>query len=253
MQLTAIRKSRNEQGMSLVEATIILMTLLLLTAVLAPTIGDYTNDARDVKVKEDIEALGTAILRLLRDSGEGCLLMDASNNSCTKANRVDALYTDGVEPTVTATQYTIENSAITGTAINWLGASSNEPSQDDTAANQLIQNTPDDDAANQYGNPSYGAGGPRSGIGWRGAYITAPVGPDPWGSMYQANTVFLGVANNVTGTGEGQTSGGWRYDAIVISAGRNATIETAFASSTGTGGTTGVGDDVIYVMSGSTR
>jgi hypothetical protein len=71
--------------------------------------------------------------------------------------------------------------------------------------------------------------------------------------MYQANTGFLNVANNVAGTGEGQSSGGWRHDAIVLTAGRNGIIETPFADAGGTGGTTVSGDDVVFVMSGSTR
>ena len=53
-----MRSWNSERGMSLVEATIILMVLAILTSVLAPSIGDYVNDARQVKAKEDLEALG---------------------------------------------------------------------------------------------------------------------------------------------------------------------------------------------------
>jgi hypothetical protein len=47
-------------GLSLVETTIILLILMVLTGVLAPSINDFVNDAKDVKVKEDCEAIGDA-------------------------------------------------------------------------------------------------------------------------------------------------------------------------------------------------
>lgn len=245
---------KKQSGMSLVEATIILMVLAVLTGVLAPGVADYVNDARDTKVKEDIEAFGISIMRLLRDSRESCLLLDASSNSCTLLNRVDLLYSDGANPTVSVNSYSVQNVGITGGDANWLGHTDEVP-QKDTAANQLILNTPSGLAANQYDDPtsSYATGGPRSGIGWRGAYLAAPVGPDPWGNAYQSNTAFLNVANNNAGSGEGQTSGGWRYDTIVISSGRNGAIETQYALSSGTGATVAGGDDVVYVVTGSTR
>ena len=43
-----MRKWSSERGMSLVEATIILMVLATLTAVISPSIADYNNDARQV-------------------------------------------------------------------------------------------------------------------------------------------------------------------------------------------------------------
>ena len=64
-----MRSWNSERGMSLVEATIILMVLAILTSVLAPSIGDYVNDARQTKVREDLEALGTSVARLVRDTG----------------------------------------------------------------------------------------------------------------------------------------------------------------------------------------
>ena len=253
-----MQKVTSERGLSLVEATIILMVLSILTAVIAPTIGDYVNDARDVKAKEDVEAIGGGVLRLVRDARQACLLLDASSASCTLTNRVDVLTTDGAEPVVSAAlHYLIENTAMTaggGGAINFFG-STEETAQFDTAENQLVKNTPNGAAANAYANPTtfYTAGGPQAGIGWRGAYMSAPIGPDPWGNMYQANTGFLNVVNDVAGTDEGESSGGWRHDAFVISAGRNGIIETPFADAGGTGGVANNGDDVIYIMTGSTR
>ena len=71
--------------------------------------------------------------------------------------------------------------------------------------------------------------GPGAGLGWRGAYLSSPIGPDPWGHRYLVNTVFLAVARDAdAGTGEGQRSGGWSHDTFCISAGPNGQYETPF-------------------------
>ena len=92
-----MRKRDSERGMSLVEATIILMVLATLTAVISPSIADYNNDARQVKAKEDVEAIGTGVLRLLRDTGSRCIRKTGTTD-CTKANRVDLLVSAGTTP-----------------------------------------------------------------------------------------------------------------------------------------------------------
>ena len=51
---------------------------------------------------------------------------------------------------------------------------------------------------------NYGTVGPSFGLGWRGAYLSPPIGPDPWGHRYLVNTVFLAVA---TDAGRGGTPG----------------------------------------------
>lgn len=247
-----MRKWNSEAGMSLVEATIILMTLAILTAVIAPSAGDYINEARNVKAKEDVEAIGTGILRVLRDTGNKCLMFDA-NNGCTTTNRIDLLLSGDTTLTTAAKAVSAADSAaLTGTnatPYNW-APDANSPTGDqvDTIENQLVTNTLD---TNNYPSVSFtSGGGPRPGIGWRGAYLTGPVGKDPWGNKYQANTVFLGVASDGgTGGAEGNADGGWSYNALVLSPGSNGVVDTAFAAKGNTAG----GDDVIYVMKASTR
>ncbi len=90
-----MKRVRTQHGLSLVEVTIILLTLMLLGGVLAPSIMDYVNDARWVKVKEDCEAIGLSIARLVRDVGP-CLKMDG-RLPCSIYNRVDLLVSQGNE------------------------------------------------------------------------------------------------------------------------------------------------------------
>ena len=245
-----------QRGMSLVEATIILMVLAILTAVIAPSAGDFVNDARNTKAKEDVEAIGTAVLRLLRDTGLPCVSDDpaaAGNAFCSKANRIDLLVSSGDEPTVIGSAYAASTSQAATANLNWAGenAPTGEISgQRGTIDNHLVLNTPGTGA---YATSSLftAGGGPKQGIGWRGAYLTGPVGADPWGFMYQANTVFLTVASDATaGTSEGLRSGGWHQDVIVASAGSNGSMQVSFGSAGQTANST---DDVIYTVKGSTR
>src|SRR5687767_9838226 len=98
-----------EGGLSLVEATIILGVVSLLTAVLAPNIRAYVNTAQQSAAKADVEQIGAALTRLLIDIGEAWVLRDgtaavASSTHTTPShastNRVDLLVSDGRIPGV---------------------------------------------------------------------------------------------------------------------------------------------------------
>jgi type II secretory pathway pseudopilin PulG len=82
------RSFTSQSGMSLVEATIILLVLMVLTSVLAPSMGDFITDAKMVRVKEDCEAIGIATNRLVRDVG-ACVKTKA-DGTC-----IDAIYSLG--------------------------------------------------------------------------------------------------------------------------------------------------------------
>ncbi len=245
--------------MSLVEATIILMVLAILTAVIAPSAGDYVNDARSTKAKEDIEAIGMAIIRTTRDTGIPCLSLDPSpvSTACTGAggNLVDLITSSttvgGNEPAVTASLFDPPDGATSSNAqLNWGGGTGEvDNAYRDLMDNQFVTNTPNSLLANAYSGADFTAGGgPRAGLGWRGAYISGPVGLDPWGFAYQASVVFLTTASNsTTVSGEGKT--GWSSDVIVVSAGQNGSIATPFGGLA----TTATGDDVVYVVKGATR
>jgi hypothetical protein len=236
----------NERGLSLVEVTIMLLVLMLLTGVLAPSIFDFVNDARWVKVKEDCEAIGLSVARLTRDVGN-CLKHDAAAG-CTMENRVDLLVSDGPEVTEDDVDgWDFASPGDIATPLNWHKDDLRGARMED----QFVTNGP------LYGTPStlmtYTAVGPQFGLGWRGAYLASPIGPDPWGHRYLVNSVFLSVAKDAAwGTGEGQKSGGWSKDVFCISAGPNNRFETAFGGN-GNGGTTREGDDFIYIISGDTR
>ena len=239
-----------ERGLSLIEVTIMLLVLMLLTSVLAPSIFDFVKDAQWVKVKEDCEAIGLSVARLTRDVGP-CLKFKGWQ-PCTMKNRVDILYSDGPEVThgdLGPDAIDIDSSGIHNSTLNWDWDSS----RGDSMHHQFVDNG----SGPAYPTPSdlgtYTAVGPQWGLGWRGAYLSPPIGPDPWGSKYLVNTAFLSVAIDApAGTGQGRRSGGWSHDVYCISPGPNKLYETAIAGN-GTGGVYRLGDDFIYIISGDTR
>ena len=251
---------RSEIGMSLVEATIIVMMVATLTAVIAPSASDYLEDARHTSAKEDVEAIGAAVLNVLRDTGSRCLRL-AGTTECTITNRVDLLVSGGNDPVgVTASDVTIPDGnavASGGTSLNWL-PDSDAPasSQRSTLDEQLVLNS----MATPYTAAGFtGGGGPRSKLGWRGAYLNGPVSSDPWGTKYQVNTVFLTVASDAIDSAitpdqsqEGLREAGWQRDVLVLSAGTNRNVSTSFGG-TASGGVAADGDDVVYVIKGGTR
>ena len=245
----------NERGLSLVEVTIMLLVLMLLTGVLVPSMFDFINDARWVKVKEDCEAIGLSVARLTRDVGP-CLKF-AGNAACTKDNRVDLLHSDGPAIDSQSTDTEVVNANLAGGNLNW-----DHVSRSDSMENQFVTN------ASRYPTPTSSMTvGPLFGLGWRGAYLSPPIGRDPWGHMYLVNSAFLAVAgesgafsvssdHSVAGSGNshggGNTGGGWSYNTFCISAGPNGVYETSIGGNAN-GGVTRTGDDFIFVIGGGTR
>ena len=243
------RKLMNARGLSLVEVTIMLLVLMLLTGVLAPSIFDFVKDAQWVKVKEDCEAIAVSVARLTRDVGP-CLKFYGTG-TCTKDNRVDLLFSDGpdvqVEDLLGEGTTIFDSGGNIAMPLNW----NVDDVRGDSMESQFTKNGPVYLTPANYGN--YSAVGPLFGLGWRGAYLSAPIGPDPWGHRYLVNSVFLSVAiDAMPGTGEGQKSGGWSNDTFCISPGPNGSYQTAFGGN-GYGGVTRLGDDFLFIISGDTR
>lgn len=243
-----MRKRLNaERGLSLIEVTIMLLVLMLLTSVLAPSIFDFVKDAQWVKVKEDCEAIGLSVARLVKDIGP-CLKKDG-REPCTLRNRVDILFSDGPDvryEDLASTAVDYNNGGIAGGSFNW-----DYDSEGDSMERQFVINGPGYPDVGELNN--YLAVGPLWGLGWRGAYLAPPIGPDPWGSKYLVNTAFLSVAIDApSGGGEGDRDGGWSRDVFCISPGPDKTFQTAIGGNDN-GGVNRLGDDFIYVIQGSTR
>jgi hypothetical protein len=228
-----------------------LFVLMLLTGVLAPSIMDFVRDAQWVKVKEDCEAIGVSVARLARDVGP-CLKFDGSM-PCTRTNRVDILYSDGPDVTpadmVGDATADFHGGAATATPLNW----HNDEGRGDSMTHQFVDNGTGPDYPSPGDLFADSTPGPSFGLGWRGAYLSPPIGPDPWGHRYLVNSVFLSFANDASGaSGAPLKISGWSNDSFCISAGPNGLFQTAFGGN-GRGGVTRRGDDFLFIISGDTR
>jgi len=241
-----MRMIKGQKGLSLVEVTIMLLVLMLLTSVLAPSIWDFVHDAQWVKVKEDCEAIGISFSRLTRDIGP-CLRGDAAQ-PCDINHRVDVLKSFGNTAGGGTAVVAIANMAST----DWNAAGANAL---DTMDNQFVTNASGYNTPLQNYPTTYPVG-PHFGLGWRGAYLAPPIGPDPWGTAYYVNSGFNAVAVDA-GVGEGGHNRWWETDVICISVGPNQTFDTTFKPHmTGpytSWGTSRGGDDFTFVISGSGR
>jgi type II secretory pathway pseudopilin PulG len=232
--------------MSLIEATIILMVLGLLTSVLSPSIGDYVADAKAVKVKEDCEAIGITIARMTRDIGP-CLKLNGAA-PCMKANRVDLLHSEGPDVLVAdleATAVPFSSAGLAAGSLNW---DADNSANSDSMERQFVTNG----AGYSTNAVAVRSSGPHFGLGWRGAYMSADIGPDPWGKRYLANTAFLGTAADAGTDGDGSVNQGWSRDVICLSAGANGLFQTPIGG-TANFATLRGGDDYVTVISGGTH
>ena len=240
-----------QRGMTIIEATIVLMVIAMLTAIIAPTAGGYIRDAQQTAAKADVEEIASALTKMLTDTGEAWFVRNgARTGSATNhgapahgaAARVDMMVSSGTTPVLAAT------ARPAGT--DWDDAVDNAAVQ--TLENYLVLNTPGNSAANAYrtsasvdGNGNFDPDEGRTfnaDYAWRGAYLAGPIGSDPWGSRYAANVEFLARTQGTTGSGS-------RMDVVVISAGADARISTQFEVD----GTTAGNDDIVALVSGGTR
>jgi hypothetical protein len=185
----------SERGISMVEATIILVVVLLLTAVLAPSLHDFVVDARAVRARADCEAISMSLMRLVLDVGP-CLRLDGAED-CTPGNRVHVLFSRGANA-------------------GWPAANA------DSMERQFTTNQA------RYPLPV-----------WQGAYLPAPVGPDPWGSAYAVNIRYLAP----------QSPDECLIDTFCVSAGPNRKYDTPFNRNP-RAGTTSDGDDLTVIING---
>ena len=241
-----MRRLRNQKGLSLIEVTIMLLVLMLLTSVLAPSIFDFVNDAQWVKVKEDCEAIAVSVARLHRDVGSR--LHTGGGLGVYPANKVDVIYSNGALPIVVPPDI----DALFGAVLNWYGTGTGEPldaNRMSSCEDQLISNTIGGvQIYPEPGNAPLGAPfGPYFGQGWRGGYLSPPCAADPWGNMYEVNTKWATMTFTPPFPGVTIVH---CYDVFCVSAGKDGIISTAFGPAVhpAPGGTRRLGDDWVTII-----
>lgn len=221
---------RSVDGMSLIEITIVLIALSILTGVAAPVAKRTVDQARIARAISDEAAIKTAIDNYLNETGWRGFSINGSNPGTGGASVVDTLVSDGDIPR--------ECNPAQGctTAPLWIDPVNNATGLTDFLERHLVTNNPRGSAANDYPVST-----------WNGAYINAPIDPDPWGNRYAVNVGWLNNNSNC---------GNRSNDTFVLSAGPDEEIDTPYRvdvpncnnNTAGTSGVTPSGDDLINII-----
>ena len=207
----------SSRGITLVEATIVLAVVAIVTALAAPSASRTLDRAREARAIGDAEAIKTAMINFGDDlnSYRG-FNIDGSSSS---GDQVEMAVSDGdtpIEVSFDGDERWICPVAVTP-----------DPACDvtDFLENHLVLNNP-------FAGSNLDAYPLSGGNTWRGAYLNAPVDPDPWGNRYAVNVRYLQAPSET------------KNDVIVLSAGPDEQIDTAYEKD----GIFPGDDDIIVVI-----
>ena len=246
------------RGFTLVEVTIILMVVSVLSTILLPGIGGYLRDARLARARGDMEAIAESIGRFLADTAEGAFRCYGNGNRKTASDgpsdpsSPDPWYVVGM----LVSDGDIPDSGDGDELWKWRRAVDGHDV--DTLANHLVQNTPGgrgdlryrtpedllvDTPNRQFAFPSQR--GFNAKFSWRGPYLSAPVRSDPWGNRYAVNVKFLDAVSD----SDHWHQTGWVEDVFVLSAGPDEELDTPYLMD----GVVPGDDDLVRVIAGGSR
>jgi type II secretory pathway pseudopilin PulG len=197
---------RGQRGITLIEATIVLTVAAILASAAAPVASRTLDRAKLARASDDAKAIKTAIDNFVNGfTSFTPFTTTGANGGAT----VEMLVSDGDIPS-SAIGATIWDDVVNPAAA----------AEVDFLERHLVTNAPG--GAGAY--TTAGAGP------WRGAYINAPIDPDPWGNRYAVNVNYFRTATT--------------NDVFVLTAGPDEEINTAFTVNGATPG----GDDIIAVI-----
>ncbi len=197
----------SQRGFSLVEATIVLAVIAVLTGAAAPSVSRTLAQGRLARAHTDVQAIRTAVHNVLT---EHTLFVPFTSTGAFDGDAIELLVSDGDIPftSIGATNWDDPVVCCAGSVdVAFLEA-------------HLVNNA----GLGAAGSYSVAAGG------WRGAYINAPIDPDPWGNRYAVNTEYLKSTTT--------------NDVFVLSAGPDEDIDTPFTFNGARPGD----DDIIAVV-----
>lgn len=197
---------RAARGITLFEVALLLTATTALVAALMPTLTTTIQHAEIARANTAMTNIQAQVLQMLNDVNFTSFTITGTSGG----THVEILVSDGDTP---------RDVSGTGSA-EWQRAVDNTTGLVDFIERHLVTNNPRGNVANDY--PTAG------GSPWRGAYLSAPVDPDPWGNRYAVNVEFL------TGGSE---------DVVVFSSGPDEQIDSAYAQN----GLT-AGDDDLMVL-----
>ncbi len=206
--MLAIRKGlRNDQGFTLVEVTIILLVLVILSTIMLPQLGNFNRLARFVVVKEDVGAICASLKKFLDEVMLPGPYGTPGGSTTAPTNKIGLMFGPGTTPGINATL--VNYNATLGTGNIWDEAQGGTFSvTPDGAGSTAVSFTADNLINHLQINAPLGVGtlpvdrykntidtpavGPFQ--GWRGPYFNE-INADPWGTRYSVNTFGLHSGN----------------------------------------------------------
>lgn len=205
---------KKQHGFTLVEVTIILLVLVILSTIMLPQLGNYNRLARFVKAREDLGAICSQLKKMIDET----MMMPHTDPQGAGGNRVGLMVGPGRIPQAGFRTF--------GTNVNTGGAhwalTDNTLFNQNTNGGTAVQFQVGTFAEHlQYNDPGVSQYPMDKGpfFGWRGPYFDA-ITADPWGQRYAVNTFGLHVLPT-------EANGGIYTTAVVCySAGPDGGIDT---------------------------
>ena len=229
----ALRKSlQSERGFTLVEVTIILLVLVILSTIMLPQLGNFNRLARYVVVSEDVGAICASLKKFLDEVMLPAPYSNPGGGFVAPTNPVGLLVGPGSIPGIAAsvTSYNVtlgdvwdEAEGSAAFSVDTDGAAPSTVTFDVDNLNFHLQvNAPqfaggvtvNDRYKNVLDDPSVGPF-----FGWRGPYFNQ-INADPWGTRYSVNTFGLHSGTS------GATDDVFWTAVICVSFGPNKTADT---------------------------
>jgi len=183
--------------LTLVEMTIILSVIAILTAVLVPTVMSHITQARILRARQDVRTIADAVVRSYQDMSFVPKTRDSIDGG-VGSDAIRLLVSGGNAPV--ASQSSPDTT-------DW------ETTDFDFLANHIMNNV-----------PGYRLKAAGSAIGWNGPYLATAPEADPWGNRYMINIEYLD-----TTAGALDPDGAVKLAVFVISAGQDGLIDTAYS------------------------
>ena len=184
------RRAESDRGVTLVEATVVLLAVTILAGAAAPTVKRAVDQAKLTRAVSDEQAIKTAILNFM---SELAAYTGFTQNGQAGGATTETLVSDGDVPReVSASGSATWQTLVNGTTVDFL-------------ERHLVTDNPGGNVANAYPTAN----------GWRGAYLNPPIDPDPWGNRYAVNVKWLKDASRAN-------------DVFVLSAGPDEEIDSLY-------------------------
>ena len=178
------QKLTSERGITVLEVTLMLVITVLLVGALAPAMAAVVRDVKVARAIADMNKIRDAINSFKTDTGYARFTADGTSGG----EVMELLFTDGDVPQI-------------GTHPNWRNLSANISESDKFFLESHL-------VLNLFNGFSYPT------TLWKGAYLNAPLDPDPWGNRYAVNTEWMGAPSE---------------DVVVFSAGPDEDVDTSDA------------------------